>query len=487
MQQELIYRKKTEHRAQVRTVKFIDLACLTAVFGLTWFYYYLPHFLSPISNGRLASTAVVLLYMVLYYSISHLYGSYRIHLSRISELVYSQILSAIITDFLAYVIIVLMNRHLMNVGPMFLALVGQAVVSVIWCILAHRWYFSKFSPFRTVIIWDERPNLDKLVEQYGMQSHFNIIATYRVEDAVQRIPEVLKDAECVFLCDIHSHERNQIIKYCVGKGINAYVLPRLGDMIMAGAEKLHLFHLSTLLVARYNPTPEYLVLKRFFDILLSAIALVILSPLMIVLSIIIKTTDGGTVLYKQTRLTKDGKEFKVLKFRSMRMDAEKDGVARLSSGEKDPRITPIGRVIRACRFDELPQLINILKGDMSIVGPRPERPEIAKQYEKELPEWPLRLQCKCGLTGYAQVYGQYNTTPYDKLMMDLTYIAKPSLAQDFKICLATVKILFLKESTEGVAEGQTTASFQKPERSVKEETDVQTQHIAEEAEQKHNI
>ena len=182
----------------------------------------------------------------------------------------------------------------------------------------------------------------------------------------------------------------------------------------------------------------------------------ILSPLMLVLTIIIRS-DGGTAFYRQKRLTQNGRVFEVLKFRSMRMDAEKDGVARLSTGENDPRITKVGRFIRSCRMDELPQLINILKGDMSIVGPRPERPEIAQQYKETLPEFDLRLQCKCGLTGYAQVYGKYNTTPYDKLLMDLMYISKPSLAEDFKICLATVKILFMKDSTEGVADGQTTA------------------------------
>lgn len=178
---------------------------------------------------------------------------------------------------------------------------------------------------------------------------------------------------------------------------------------------------------------------------------------MIVTAIAIKATDGGSIFYRQRRLTKDGKEFDVLKFRSMRMDAEKDGVARLSTGENDPRITKVGRIIRAIRFDELPQLLNILQGDMAIVGPRPERPEISAQYEKDIPEWPLRLQCKCGLTGYAQVYGQYNTTPYDKLLMDLMYIARPSLVEDIKIIFATVKILFMKESTAGVSEGQTTA------------------------------
>ena len=210
-------------------------------------------------------------------------------------------------------------------------------------------------------------------------------------------------------------------------------------------------------VARYNPTPEYLILKRLFDIVVAGTALLLLWPLMLVLAVLIRR-DGGTAFYRQKRLTKDGKVFEILKFRSMRMDAEKDGVPRLSTGEKDPRITPVGHFIRACRFDELPQIFNILSGDMSIVGPRPERPEIAQIYKQELPEFDLRLQCKCGLTGYAQVYGQYNTTPYNKLLMDLMYIAKPSMAEDIKICFATVKILFMKDSTEGIEEGSTTAT-----------------------------
>ena len=209
-------------------------------------------------------------------------------------------------------------------------------------------------------------------------------------------------------------------------------------------------------VGRYNPTPEFLLCKRVFDIVVSGLALIVFSPLMVILAIIIRM-DGGTAFYRQKRLTKDGRVFEILKFRSMRMDAEKDGVARLSTGDSDPRITKVGRFIRACRFDELPQLINIIKGDMSIVGPRPERPEIAAKYKEYLPEFDLRLQCKCGLTGFAQVYGQYNTTPYDKLLMDLMYIAQPSMVEDLKICFATVKILFSKESTEGVADGAVTA------------------------------
>ena len=221
-----------------------------------------------------------------------------------------------------------------------------------------------------------------------------------------------------------------------------------------------MFHVPMMRLNRYGPKFEYLMFKRLFDICISLCGIIVLSPFMLLTALMIKLQDGGPVLYKQVRLTKDDKEFKILKFRSMRMDAEKDGVARLSTGENDDRITPVGKIIRAIRFDELPQLFNILKGDMSVVGPRPERPEIASEYEKEMPEFRLRLQAKAGLTGYAQVFGKYNSLPYDKLQMDLLYIANPSILQDLRIMLATIKILFMKESTEGVAEGQTTASAQ---------------------------
>ena len=225
---------------------------------------------------------------------------------------------------------------------------------------------------------------------------------------------------------------------------------------MLGARTIHSFRLPMMWVGRYNPSPQFVIIKRMMDILISGAAILILSPIMLITAICIKS-DGGPVLYKQVRLTKDGKKFKVLKFRSMRVDAEKDGVARLSTGDKDDRITPVGHFIRKVRIDELPQLFNILSGEMSIVGPRPERPEIAAQYEEVMPEFALRLQAKAGLTGLAQVYGQYNTTPYDKLNMDLMYIAQPSIMEELRIIFATVKILFLPESTEGVAVGATTA------------------------------
>ena len=213
---------------------------------------------------------------------------------------------------------------------------------------------------------------------------------------------------------------------------------------------------------RNNRSYWYRIAKRAMDVVISALALVAASPVILISAIAIRCCDGGPVFYRQRRLTENGRTFDILKFRSMRVDAEKDGVARLAS-EHDDRITPVGKILRKYRLDELPQFLNILKGEMSVVGPRPERPEIAAQYEELIPEFRLRLQVKAGLTGYAQVYGKYNTNPYDKLEMDLMYIAKPSILQDIALLFATVKILFQAESTEGVADGKTTAGKEEPE------------------------
>ena len=297
--------------------------------------------------------------------------------------------------------------------------------------------------------------MEKLIQDYGFEKKFTVIKTLTVEQCIANI-DLLHNAQTVFVSGVHSHERNIILKYCVKHGIMMYLVPRIGDVLMSGAQQMHMFHLPMLRVGRYNPPPWHTIAKRTFDVVSAGALFLVISPLMLITAIAIKT-DGGPVFYKQRRLTQDGKEFDVLKFRSMRVDAEKDGVARLLTGDKDDRITKVGRFIRKVRIDELPQLLNIIGGSMSVVGPRPERPEIASQYVKEMPEFSLRLQAKAGLTGYAQVYGKYNTTPYDKLQMDLMYISNPSFWEDLRIIFATIKILFVPESTEGVAEGQKTA------------------------------
>lgn len=454
--------KNIEKRSIIRLIKLMDIIAVTIVFGGVWMHFYASNvYRVPFYNK--GNWVVIALFMITYYYLAHLYQGFYIHISRVSEIIYAQDLAAALADAFLFAVTILLSRRIPNILPMLLCLLGQSCVSFCWSSLAHRWYFSHFERKKTIIIFDEMEGLEDLIAENGLDKRYDVIDTIGIDAVDQEyIDRELPKSSVVFLCCVHSHERNQIIKFCVENHISIFVIPRIGDVLMSGAQKMHLMHLPMMLVNHYSPTPEYLLLKRISDIVISSAVLIILSPLMIILALIIRI-DGGTAFYRQVRLTKDGKEFHILKFRSMKMNAEEDGIAKLSTGERDDRITAIGHFIRACRMDELPQLINILMGDMSIVGPRPERPEIAAQYREMLPEFDLRLQCKCGLTGYAQVYGKYNSTPYDKLLMDLMYIAQPSLAEDVKICLATVKILFMKESTEGVAEGQTTAEAGKPE------------------------
>lgn len=440
------------HTLGLRLVKLLNVALVAVPFAACWFGYYAARVAFFPSPYR--SAGIIVLLMVLYASFCRIYDAFLVSFKRISELFYGQMMSLLMADAFLLVILWLMSGGFPNLLPALAALVCQLLLSAAWCRAAHRWYFARFPGQRTGIVYDARRGMEALFDEYGLTKKFDIRLTCGVEECLAQRMRMLRDLEAVFLCGVHSHERNVILKFCVAHGITVYMIPRIGDVIMSGARRMHLFHLPMLRVGRYDPPIEYTVLKRLFDIVSSALAIIAASPVMLAVAIAVKACDGGPVFYRQTRLTKDGKRFQVLKFRSMRTDAEGDGVARLSTGERDGRVTPVGRFLRACRLDELPQLFNILGGSMSVVGPRPERPEIAAQYEREIPEFALRLQAKAGLTGYAQVYGKYNTLPYDKLQMDLMYIANPSFREDLRIIFATVLVLFRKESTEGVADGQ---------------------------------
>lgn len=446
--------KKMKRDLVLRCVKGLSLLLIVGAYAASWYGYYAPNLLHP--YYRRGNWVFIALFTVIYIFLSRVYEAYLITTNRITETIYSQVLSFLIADGIMFIITWLVNKLFPNVVPMLLTVAAQTVITVIWSVVSHIWYFKHHSAKSTVVVYDERNELEQLIYEYGYEKKFDIKQMITVDECLEN-PEILLGIETVFLTDIHSHERNSILKYCVQNGITVYMIPRIGDVIMSGARSMHLFHMPILRVGRYHPAPEYTILKRGFDIVFSLIGLLLFSPAMLIIAAAIKLTDGGPVFYKQERLTKDGKHFDVIKFRSMRVDAEGDGVARLSAGENDDRITKVGRVIRKIRFDELPQFINILKGEMSFVGPRPERPEIAAQYEQAIPEFSLRLQAKAGLTGYAQVYGKYNTTPYNKLEMDLQYIAKPSMLEDLRILLATVKILFLPESTDGISAQSFTA------------------------------
>ena len=253
----------------------------------------------------------------------------------------------------------------------------------------------------------------------------------------------------MILHDLSASLRNHLMKYCYEHSIRVYVTPKLYDILIRGADEMNLFDTPFLLMRNRGLTTFQAFTKRCMDLLISFACLLLTWPLMLLIALILKCFEQGPVFYKQTRLTLNGKEFQILKFRSMYPDAEKDAVRLMS--KMDDRITPIGKVLRRTHLDELPQLFNIIKGEMSFVGPRPERPEIASVYMTQIPEFSYRLKMKAGLTGYAQVYGKYNSTPYDKLKLDLMYIQNYSVLLDIRLLLLTGKTLFIPDHAEGIS------------------------------------
>ena len=326
-----------------------------------------------------------------------------------------------------------------------------------WTVIASYIYKNIFAPRRLLVVHGERPVDDILQKFASRKDKYTIERCINISEGIGTVcAEATENYDAVVIWDIDVETRNEIMKFCYGKNIRVYIMPHISDVILKGSDMLNLFDTPIFLTREYVLTMDQRFFKRMIDLVCAIILAVVASPIMLVTAIVVKLYDGGPVLYKQVRVTRDNKEFKIMKFRSMRVDAEKDGVARLAS-KNDSRITPIGKFIRKVRIDELPQLFNIIKGDMSFIGPRPERPEIIKQYLEEMPEFAYRTKVKAGLAGYAQVYGKYNTTPYDKLKLDLTYIENYSLWLDIKLMLLTLKILFSAESTEGVDSKQVTA------------------------------
>ncbi len=447
----------------MRLLKTLHVLVLTAMLVACVYIWYVP--MLGIERAWAYSLAAALIYFMLFVNMGRIYGIYRFGVSRIRHLLYAQGLTILLSAAVGYAATCVIKLRFVNPLPLLVLLAAQLVWCVLWSLLANRVYFRVNRPKKTVVLYTEAEDL-KILEQIPyLAGKFSIVSQTPATDDLEQIQQALNGAEAVFLLGLDVDTRNVLVKYCITRGIYCYFPPRVGDVLVSGAEHMEAFSVPLVRVRQAIPSIEYAAIKRCFDVVASVLAIILTSPFMLAVAIAIKVQDRGPVLYKQVRLTKDRKEFKVLKFRSMRVDAEKDGVARLAT-ENDDRITPVGKFIRKIRFDELPQLFNILKGDMSIVGPRPERPEIASQYEEEIPSFGLRLQVKAGLTGYAQVYGRYNTTPYDKLKMDLMYINRMSAFEDMRIILATVKVLFMKESTEGIEEGQTTASHKEEKKEL---------------------
>lgn len=364
------------------------------------------------------------------------------------DLALAQWFGSFIVNFITYFQLCLIENHLINPVPMLLLVVADVVVSTIFVFSYTYIYHIIYPPYRMIMVFGTDTALGLKVKLDSRWDKYHIEKLISAEEDFDKICNEILKYQAVVINDVPAQIRNDILKFCYKNGIRSYVVPKITDLIMRGATAVSIFDTPILLVKGTGLTIVQRVFKRLLDIILSLIAVIIAAPIMVIIAIAIKLEDGGPVFYKQKRATLGGDVFEILKFRSMIVDAEKPGQS-IPATDKDPRITKVGNIIRATRVDELPQILNILKGDMSIVGPRPERVEHVEEYEKLIPEFGFRLKVKGGLTGYAQIYGKYNTTPYDKLRLDLMYIENYSLLTDIKLILMTIRILLKKESTEG--------------------------------------
>ncbi len=437
----------------------------TSIFAFVWETFYNPTlFFGFFKNGNII---LYFIYAVIYFIIIEMYGGFRIGSLRITDSVFTHTFAVIFTDFIAYLFMCLIAREMLNPLMLMASLPVVVCVTILWSIYIHRNFARLFPPRKMILVYANKSARSLVYKMSKRYDKFIICAAINTDEGFERISQEILGYDAVVICDTENRIRNDILKFCFEHRIVTYVTPKISDILIRGSEELHILDTPLLVSRNFGAKLEQRILKRIFDFTVSLIGTIILSPLMIGVAIAVKAYDGGPAIYKQKRLTYGGKEFYLYKFRSMITDAEKDGKARLAA-EGDSRITPVGNFIRKTRLDELPQLINILKGEMSIVGPRPERPEIADEYVETIPEFSFRLNAKAGLTGYAQVMGKYNTTPYDKLKMDLIYIQNFSLLLDLKIIFMTVRTIFEKESTEGIDEKALNAmdlSYQETEQS----------------------
>ena len=436
-----------------RIIKCLSSALIVAleagIYGYVWTVYYNRIIAAPF--WRRGNWLMVAVYVILLLFFEQTYGGFKVGFYKKWNVIYSQILSLFIVNLITYFQIALIDKkfHSMTIiGGIF---VVQAVVAVIWAFGFQFVYSHMFPQRRMLLVYGERPTFHLMQKISTREDKYQICNIIHYKEGIDAIMELIHNYDAMIIGDIPAHERNQLLKLCFGQGIRTYTVPKISDVINRSSDDLNLFDTPLLLSRNEDLKIEQLFCKRLLDLVCSMIGLVLTSPFFLIIALMIKATDHGPVFYKQIRLTKDRKEFMIYKFRTMIQNAEKDGHAVLAANDDD-RILPVGRFLRATRLDELPQLINILKGEMSIVGPRPERPELAEEIEKELPEFAYRLKVKAGLTGYAQIYGKYNTTSYDKLKLDLTYIRNYSFFLDLKLMIMTPKIMLLKESSEGVIE-----------------------------------
>lgn len=394
-----------------------------------------------------------------------IYGRYDVGRRKSKPIIYSISLAVVFTDIVTYLQLMIMNTitpsvyafRLVSLRALFFAILVQILTITIFAYLGNALFFCVHKPEKCFVITSSQKSLNEIIRginKYKKQYKIEAVLNYRDKNLLNK----LGNADTIFIYDIPIQQRSEIVSYCYKTKKNIYFNPEIEDIVEMSSEYYLLDDISMLNHNIKGLTMEQRIIKRCMDILLALIMGVISSPVWIISAIAIKAYDGGSVLFKQNRATINGTIFEVYKFRTMR-----ENVINYSVTENDDRITVPGRILRKIRMDELPQLLNILKGDMSFVGPRPEMVENVMSYTEELPEFRYRLRVKAGLTGYAQIAGKYNTTPKDKLMMDMMYIENYSVFKDIQLLFQTAIVLLKSDSTEAFKNYESSEKHMFPE------------------------
>ena len=435
-------------KSTVQSIESIlEVLLLSVLYFVFWSKFYAGAFYPKYSeSGKylLAGVYAVLSYLFIKNSDGFQFGQLRK-----ADLAVAQWIAVLMVNTVTYFQLCLIYNVMVSPVPMLLLMLADAALCFLYIHLVKAIYYWLYPPYNMVMIYGSKTAAGMKLKMDSRRDKYQVNALISAEKGYDYIVEKLEQYDAAVLNDVPNQLRNDIMKYCYQHRIRVYVVPKITDIILRNGADITAFDTPLLLVAGQGLTVGQRIGKRALDILLSAIALIPAAPIMGLVALAIKLEDGGPVFYKQERITLNYKPFYVTKFRSMIVDAEKATGAVLAA-DNDPRITKVGKFIRATRLDELPQLLNILKGDMSVVGPRPERMSFIEEFCKEIPEFAYRTKVKAGLTGYAQIYGKYNTCPYDKLRMDLMYIEHYSLQMDIKLIIMTIRIIFSKESTEGI-------------------------------------
>ena len=361
----------------------ITLVVEGGMFAYLWYDQY--SYALEIPFYRRGNWAVIGFYVMVLFFFTHIFRGYKIGYLKTLDIIVSHILAILLSGIVGYFEITMAAHHYFPVHHIIVMMLYQIIFIIPWVFIVRKIYTSLYPPRKILLIYGEYEPKDIIKTINSRKDKYNICGKIDCRETEETIFANILKHEGVVLFDLPNDRRNRIIKFCYKNSIRVYVTPKISDIIMTAAEDIHLFDVPLLLARNNGLSLDQKFFKRIVDVVISLVGLVISSPFMIIISICIKLYDGGPVFYKQERLTRNNKVFLIYKFRSMCVNSENQG-ARLAA-KKDARVTPVGNVIRNLHLDELPQLINILKGDMSLVGPRPERPEIRDLYLKVIPEF----------------------------------------------------------------------------------------------------